>query len=120
MSQERLVLLYVLIRGLPIDVGTILEMEIRECTMKQHKNTALLFLSLIKGICIVSGVRVTGKDELIRNTWALNARAIERIASETAAAPTEPVGVTSACRAVGMNKKLQELSANINQCVVAQ
>lgn len=119
-SQERLVLLYLLVRGLPIDVGTILEREIRECAMKQHKNTALLSPSLIMGICIVSGVRVTGKDELIRNTWALNARAIERIAGETAAAPTKPVAVTSTRRAVGMNKKLQELSASIKQCVVAQ
>lgn len=72
-SQERLVLLYVLIRGLPIDVGTILEREIRECAMKQHKNIALLFPSSITGICIVYGVQVPSKDELIRNTWALNA-----------------------------------------------
>ena len=35
-SQERLVLLYVLIRGLPIDVGSIIEKEIRECAAKTH------------------------------------------------------------------------------------
>lgn len=54
-------------------MGTILEREIRECAMKQHKNIALLFPSLITGICIVSGVQVPSKDELIKNTWALNA-----------------------------------------------
>ena len=42
-SQERLVLLYVIVRGLPIDVGIIIEKEIRECAMKKHKTTALLF-----------------------------------------------------------------------------
>lgn len=88
--------------------------------MKQHKNMVLLFLSLITCICIVYGVRVTGKDELIRNTRVLNARAIERIAGETVAASTELVAVTSTRKAVWMDRKLQELSASINQCAVAQ
>lgn len=47
MSQERLILLYVIVRGLPIDVGAIIEQEIRDCVMKKHKTAALLFPSLI-------------------------------------------------------------------------
>lgn len=46
-SQESLTLLYVIVKGLPIDVGAIIEREIRDCTMKKHKTTALLFSSLI-------------------------------------------------------------------------
>ena len=46
-SQERLILLYVIVRGLPIDVGNIIEKEIQDCTMKNHKAAALLFPLLI-------------------------------------------------------------------------
>ena len=60
-SQERLVLLYVIVRGLPIDVGNIIEKEIRDCTMKNHKAAALLLPSLITIICVVSGVRLVQK-----------------------------------------------------------
>ena len=35
-SQERLVLLYVIIRGLPIDVGSIIVKEIRDCAGETH------------------------------------------------------------------------------------
>ena len=63
-SQERLVLLYVIVRGLPIGVGSIIEKEIRDCAMKNHKVVALLFLSLITSICVVSGVHLDAKDEI--------------------------------------------------------
>lgn len=119
-SQERLVLLYVLVRGLSIDVGTIIEREIRECAMKQHKNAAFFFPSLITGICIVFGVRVTSQDELIRNAGALNARTIERITGETTAEPTDPVAIINTRRAMGIERKLQELNDSITQCVAAQ
>ena len=52
-SQERLALLYVIVRGLPIDVGSIIEKDIRDCAMKNHKAAALLFPSLITRICVV-------------------------------------------------------------------
>ena len=76
-SQERLVLLYVIVRGILIDMGVIIEREIRECAMKQHKTAALLFLSLITILCLVSGVRATVQDEHIKNAGALNAQKIE-------------------------------------------
>ena len=94
-------------------MGTITEREVRECAMKQHKNAALFFPSLITGICIVSRVRVTSQDELMRNAGALIAQTIERITGDTTAAPTDPVLVTHTRRAVEMERKLQELSDSI-------
>ena len=41
-SQERLVLLYVLVQGLPIDVGSIIATEIRECAVKIHRTAAFV------------------------------------------------------------------------------
>ena len=49
-SQERLILLYVIVRGLPIDVRAIIKREIRECAIKKHKTIVLLFPSLIISI----------------------------------------------------------------------
>lgn len=46
-SQERLILLYVILKGLPIDVGTIIEREIRECAMKKHKLLLCIFLTYL-------------------------------------------------------------------------
>ena len=89
-SQERLVLLFVIVRGLPMDVGSIIEKEIRDCAMKNHKAVALLFPSLITSICVVSGVRLDAKDEHIKNNGALTVGTIERIAGEVAGAPPEP------------------------------
>ena len=79
-SQERLVLLYVIVRGLPIDVGSIIEKKNWDCAMKNHIAAALLFLSLITSICVVSGVRLDAKDEHVKNNGALTTRTIERIA----------------------------------------
>ena len=78
-SQERLVLLYVIVRGLPIDVGSIIEKEIRDCAVKNHKTAALLFPSLITNICVVSGVRLDAKDEHVKNDGAFTARTIEEL-----------------------------------------
>ena len=69
-SQERLVLLYVLVKGLPIDVGNIIEKEIRECAAKTHRTAALLFPSLVTIICVVSGVRLEASDEYVKNDGA--------------------------------------------------
>ena len=69
-SQEILVLLYVLVKGLPIDVGSIIEKEIRECAAKTHRTAALLFPSLVTSICVVSGVRLEASDEHVKNDGA--------------------------------------------------
>ena len=95
-SQEKLVLLYVIIRGLPIDVGSIIEKEIRDCAMKNHKAAVLLFPSLITSIYVVSGVRLDIKDEYVKNDGAFTARTIERIAGEVVGAIFEPAAVTGA------------------------
>ena len=68
-SQERLVLLYVNVRGLRIDVRSIIEKEIRDCAVKSHKAATLLFPSLITSICVVSGVRLGAKDEHVKEWW---------------------------------------------------
>ena len=101
-SQERLVLLYVIVRGLPIDVGCIIEKEIRECAMKNHKVAALLFPSLITSICVVSGVRLDAKDKHVKNDGTLTAHTIERITGEVAGAPYEPATVTWVRRVIGL------------------
>lgn len=45
---------------------------------------------------------------------------MERIASESAATPLEQVVIAGARRVIGVDKRLQELTDNINQCVEAQ
>lgn len=45
---------------------------------------------------------------------------MERIASESATAPLEQVVIAGARRVIGVYKRLQELTDNINQCVEAQ
>ena len=95
-SQERLVLLYVIVRGLLIDVGSIIEKEIWDCAIKNHKAAALLFPSLITSIYVVSGVRFNAKDEHVKNDGALIACTIERIVGEVAGATSELAVVTRA------------------------
>lgn len=113
-------LLYAIFKGLPIDVRKIIEREIRECAMKNHKTTALLFPSLITRICLVFQVKISAKDESIKNEWALTARIVKRIARETTAAATlDYVVVTRAMNITGIEMKLQELSDTINECVHA-
>ena len=115
-----LVLLYVLVRGLPIDVGSIIEKEIQDYAMKNHKAAVLLFPSLITSICVVSGVRLGAKDEHAKNDGALTACTIERITGEVARAPSEPATVTGAKRAIGLEQRIQALSTSITQCAEAQ
>ena len=103
-SQERLILMYVIVKGLPIDVGSIIEKEIRDCAIKNHKAATLLFPSLITNICVVSGVRLDAKDEHVKNDGTLTARTIERIAGEVVGAPSEPTAVTGVRRAIGLEQ----------------
>ena len=119
-SQERLILLYVIVKGLSINVGAIIEGEIRECAMKKHKIDVLLFHSLATSICLVSGVSITAEDERIKNEGALTTRTIERIVGEFIVATPEPTVVASARTVIGVEMRLQELSDSITQCVEAQ
>ena len=100
--KSRLVLLNAIVRGLPIDVGSIFENEIRDCAVKNHKNAALLFPSLITSIYVVFGVRLDAKDEHVKNDGALTACTIERIAGDSTGTTTEPAAVTGARRAIGL------------------
>ena len=118
--QERLILLYIIVKWLPIDVGAIIEKEIREYAMKKHKTAALLFPSLITSICLVSWVGPTNQDERIKNEEGFTAQTIERIAGESAVAPPEPFVVVGARRVIRVERRLQELSDNITQCVDTQ
>ena len=95
-SQERLVLLYVKVSGLPIDVGNIIAKEIRDCAVKTHRTAALLFPSLITSICVVSGVRLDARDDHVKNDGAFTTRTIERVTGESAGTTTEPAAETGA------------------------
>ncbi|KAH9802189.1 hypothetical protein KPL71_001277 [Citrus sinensis] len=111
-SQERLVLLYVIVQWLPIDVGSIIKKEIRDCTVKNHKIAALLFPSLITSICVVSGVHLDVRDDHIKNDGAFTERTIERVAGESARTTIEPATVTGARRAIGLEQTIQTLSTS--------
>lgn len=87
-SQDRLILLYAIVKGLTIDVGKIVEQEIRECATKKQKSIALLFFSLITGICEVSRVKFEASDERVKNKGTITARIVEKIAMESTAAAT--------------------------------
>ena len=119
-SQERAVLLYVMVQGLPIDVGAITEKEIRECAMKNHKTVALLFPSLINSICLVFRVSTTAQDECIKKEGGLTAHTIERITGESTTALSELAVVAGARRFIGVEKRLQELSDIITQFAKVQ
>lgn len=112
-SQERLILVYVIVRGLPIDVVAIIEREIRDCTMKKHKTIALLFPSLLTSIYLVSGVHITEQDECIKTK---RARTVKRIAGESATAPTKLATIIGLTRVLGVERRLQELSDSVTQC----
>ena len=66
-SQDKLILLYAIVKGLVIVIGKVIEREIRDYAMKKQKFVALLFLSLIRGICEASGVQFKDSDERIKN-----------------------------------------------------
>ena len=99
-------LLYAIVRGLSIDVGSIVAKEIRDCAVKNHKIADLLFPSLITSICVVSGVRLDAKDEHVKNDGAFTARTIERVAGESAGTTTEPATVIGARRAIGLEQTI--------------
>ena len=118
--QERLVLLYVLVRGLPIDVGSIIAKEIQEYAAKTHRTTALLFSSLVTSICVVSCVRLEASDDHVKNEGAFTTRTIEIVTGESAGATTELAAVTGARQTFGLEQTIQALSTSIHQCVEAQ
>ena len=101
-SQERLVLLYVIVRELPIDVGSIIAKAIRDCAVKTHRTAVMLCPSLITSICVVSGVRLDARDDHIKNDSAFTARTIKRVVGESAGTTTEPIVVTGVRRAIGL------------------
>ncbi|KAH9697093.1 hypothetical protein KPL71_023468 [Citrus sinensis] len=105
-SQERLVLLYVIVQGLPIDVGSIIAKEIRDCAVKTYRTAALLFPSLVTSICVVSGVRLDPRDEHVKNDGAFTAHTIERVAGESMGTTTEPAVVTRARRVIGLEQTI--------------
>ena len=119
-SQEMLVLLFVIVRGLPIDVGSIITNEIRDCAVKNHKTATLLFPSVITSICVVSGIRLGARDDYVKNDGAFTARTLERVAGESAGTTTEPVAVTRARRDIGLEQTIQALSTNITQYAKTQ
>ena len=112
-SQERLVLLYAIVRGLPIDVGSIIAKEIRDCAVKNHRTTTLLFPSLIISICVVFDVLLDAKNKHVKNDGAFIARTIERIASESAKTTIKLAAVTRARRAIGLAQTIQALNTSI-------
>ncbi|KAH9770018.1 hypothetical protein KPL71_012225 [Citrus sinensis] len=75
-----------LLRGLPIDVGSIIAKEIRDCAVKTRRTAALLFPSLVTSICVVSDVRLDSRDEHVKNDGAFTTRTIERVAEASAEA----------------------------------
>lgn len=78
-SQDRLLLLYAVMKGLTIAVGRVIEKEIRYYAVKKQKPAALLFPSLITGICKVFGVKIIVSDKRIKNEGALTAKTVKRI-----------------------------------------
>lgn len=119
--QERLILLYAIVKGLVIDVGKDIEREIRDYAMKKQKYVALLFTSLIMGICEVSGVQFKDSDERIKNEGAIIVRTIERIAGASAAAATPKHPATSRTEyTIRIENMFQALSKAASACAQAQ
>lgn len=63
---------------------------------------------------------LTAQDEHNKNEGALTTRTIERITRESVVGTLEPIVVVNAKRVIGVERRLQELSDNISQCVKAQ
>ena len=120
-SQDRLILLYAIVKGLAIDVGKIIKKEIREFTTREQKSAAFLFLSLIIGICEAFGVKFEASDERVKNKGAITARTVERIVVEstTVATIVHPT-IAKGEQATGFETMMQELNESINACVQAQ
>ena len=60
-SQDRLILLYAIVKGLAIDVRKLIEKEIWKCLIKKQKSTTLSFPSLITDICEALDVKFWGQ-----------------------------------------------------------
>ena len=117
-SQDKLLLVYAIVKGLATNVEKIIEQEIRECATKKQKFVALLFLSLITGVCEALRVKFITNDERIKNERALTARTIEKIVGESTATATlvHPTA-TKLGQATWIGKMLQELNKSLNVCV---
>ena len=66
-SHERLILLYAIIKGVPIDVGKIMEREISEFLVKNTKFPLYCFPHSSPTFVFVSRVKISAKDESIKN-----------------------------------------------------
>lgn len=66
-SWDRFILFYAIVKSLAIDVGKIIEKEIRECTTMKQKSATLLFPLLITGICEASRVKFEASDEKVKH-----------------------------------------------------
>lgn len=120
-SQDRLMLLYTIIKGLTADVGKVIEQEIKKRATKKQKYVALLFPLLIKDICEIFRVKFMVSDERINNEGALIARTIERAAGEpTATATSKHPVIIKLWQVTEIGKMLQELSERLNACIQAQ
>lgn len=120
-SQDRLILLNVIVNGLAIDVRKVIEKEIIKCAFKKQKTIALLFPSLITGIYEAFRVKFEAKDERVKNDGAIIARTVERLVVETTAATTwNHPAAGPAEQATGIEHILEELSDSTNACVQAQ
>lgn len=62
---------------------------------KKKKSTALLFSSLIMGICEAFGVKFEESDEKVKNEGAIIVRTVERIAGESTTVVTSECLVTA-------------------------
>ena len=65
-------------------------------------------------------MNVIAKDERITNERALNACIIERITGESATATLGHTAIAGSMRAISVERRLQELSDSITQCVEAK
>ena len=86
--EDRLVLLYAIVKGLTINVNKIIEKEIRDCARRKQKLAALVLPSLITGICEASWVKFEAGDEKVNNVRAITTQTMDRIVGETTAAAT--------------------------------
>lgn len=88
-SQDRLKLLYSIVKGLAINIREIIEKEIRKSATKKQKCTTLLFPSLITGICETSGVKFEASDERVKNEGVITTKTIKIITMESTAAASQ-------------------------------
>lgn len=106
-SQYRLLLLYAIMKGLTIDIGKVIEQEVRYYATKKQKSTALLFPSLTTRICKASSVKFIESDKRVKNEEALVVRTMERIIVELIFAATpEHLTTTKSLKATKFEKIL--------------